>query len=202
MTTEVEISSRAVRRWHGRIKDLAAELKRQSASGYQTIIVLPSSGVADRISKALNEYDALGAANIVVGDLSSGFALPQSAINIYTEGDIFDEAVQSGQAAHAAHSSHFDRPAKSRRSQAAAFLSDFRDLKIGDYVVHIDHGIGQFQGLIQLDTSGPETSAEIYARMIGEQTKSDGRGKREFMLLTYADGAKLYAPVERLDLVQ
>jgi transcription-repair coupling factor (superfamily II helicase) len=190
-TTEVEIPSRAVRRWHGRFGDLAAELKRQSASGYQTIFVLPSSGVADRISKALNEYDALGAASVIVGDLSAGFALSQSALNIYTEGDIFDEAVHGA-----------ERPAKTKRSQAAAFLSDFRDLKVGDYVVHIDHGIGQFQGLVQLDTSGPETSAEIYARMIGAAHRNDGRGKREFMLLTYADGAKLYAPVERLDLVQ
>ena len=192
-TTEVEIPSRAVRRWHGRFGDLAAELKRQSGSGYQTVFVLPSSGVADRIGKALNEYDALGAAKIVVGDLSAGFALPQSALNVYIEGDLFDEAVHGGPG---------ERPAKVPRSHAAAFLSDFRDLKIGDYVVHIDHGIGQFQGLVQLDTSGPETSAEIYARMIGEQTKNEGQGKREFMLLTYADGAKLYAPVERLDLVQ
>src|SRR5262245_12404898 len=190
-TTEVEILSRAVRRWHGRFGDLASELKRQSASGYQTVIVLPSNGVADRISKALNEYDALGAASVIVGDLSAGFALPQSALNVYTEGDIFDEAVHGA-----------ERPAKTKRSQAAAFLSDFRDLKVGDYVVHIDHGIGQFQGLVQLDTSGPETSAEIYARMIGAAHRNDGRGKREFMLLTYADGAKLYAPVERLDLVQ
>src|SRR5262249_19482595 len=189
-TIEIELPSRAVRRWHGHFGELAAELKRQAASGYQTIFVLPSSGVADRISKALNEYDALGAARLIVGDLSAGFSLPQSALSIYTEGDIFDEAV------------HAERPAKTKRSQAAAFLSDFRDLKIGDYVVHIDHGIGQFQGLIQLDTSGPETSAEVYARMIGEQARNDGKGKREFMLLTYADGAKLYAPVERLDLVQ
>jgi transcription-repair coupling factor (superfamily II helicase) len=192
-TLEIEIPSRAVRRWHGRIGELASELKRQSASGYQTIFVLPSSGVADRIGKALNEYDALSAARVIVGDLSAGFALPQSALSVYTEGDIFDEAV---------HGAHAERPAKAKRSQVAAFLSDFRDLKIGDYVVHIDHGIGQFQGLIQLDTSGPETSAEIYARMIGEQARNDGKGKREFMLLTYADGAKLYAPVERLDLVQ
>lgn len=189
-TTEIEILSRAVRRWHGRFGDLAAELKRQTASGYQTVFVLPSSGVAERISKLLNEYDVLGAANILVGDLSSGFALPQSALNVYTEGDLFDEAV------------HVERPAKAKRSVASSFLSDFRDLKIGDYVVHIDHGIGQFQGLVQLDTSGPETSAEIYARMIGQQMKSDGKGRREFMLLTYADGAKLYVPVERLDLVQ
>jgi transcription-repair coupling factor (superfamily II helicase) len=192
-TTEVEIPSRAVRRWHGRFADLAAETKQQSKLGGQTIFVLPSSGVADRIGKTLNEYDALGAANLIVGDLSSGFALPQSQLSVYIEGDLFDEAVRAAQA---------ERPTKAKRSQAAAFLSDFRDLKIGDYIVHIDHGIGQFQGLVQLDTSGPETSAEIYARMIGAETKSDDKGKREFMLLTYADGAKLYVPVERLDLVQ
>jgi transcription-repair coupling factor (superfamily II helicase) len=198
-TTEVEIPSRAVRRWHGRFGDLSSELKRQSASGYQTFFVLPSSGVAERISKVLNDYDALGTASLVVGDLSSGFALPQSALNFYIEGDLFDEAIHGASAAPAGHA---ERATKAKRSQAAAFLSDFRDLKIGDYVVHIDHGIGQFQGLEQLDTSGPETSAEVYARMIGAQTKSDGKGKREFMLLTYADGAKLFVPVERLDLVQ
>ncbi len=189
-TTEVEIPSRAVRRWRGRFGDLAAELKRQAADGYLTTFVMPSSGVAERIGKLLNEYGALGAGVLAVGDLSTGFTLPQSALTIYTEGDLFEEAVSA------------ERPARVKRSIASSFLSDFRDLKIGDYVVHIDHGIGQFQGLEQLDTSGPETSAEIYARMIGEGTRNDGKGRREFMLLTYADGAKLYVPVERLDLVQ
>jgi transcription-repair coupling factor (superfamily II helicase) len=189
-TIEIEVPSRAVRRWHGHLADLAAEIKQQSKQGWQTVFVLPSTGVADRISKVLSDYDALGAAQIIVGDLSCGFALPQAQLSVYTEGDLFDEAVRA------------ERPTKAKRSQAAAFLSDFRDLKIGDYIVHIDHGIGQFQGLVQLDLSGPETSADIYARMIGAETKSDKNGKREFMLLTYADGAKLYVPVERLDLVQ
>ncbi len=202
--TEVSISSRAVRRWHGRFADLATELKELAAYGQQTIFVLPSTGVADRIHKVLDEYNVAGIAvtdtatkspiTITVGDLSVGFSLPGSRLSIYTEADLFDEAVHGTQPAKTA--------AKSKRSQAAAFLSDFRDLKIGDYVVHIDHGIGQFQGLVQLDTGGPETSAEIYARMTGVEAKSDKNARREFMLLTYADGAKLYAPVERLDLVQ
>lgn len=193
-TTEVEISSRAVRRWHGHIPELAGELHRHAAGGHQTIFVLPSSGVADRIRKVLSEYDALHTAEIIVGDLSVGFALPQLPLTIYTEPDLFDEATTAAQQAKS--------PAKGKRLQAAAFLSDFRDLKIGDYVVHIDHGIGQFQGLLQLNTNGPASSAEIYARMIGAETKQDSAGQREFMLLTYADGAKLYVPVERLDLVQ
>jgi transcription-repair coupling factor (superfamily II helicase) len=208
-TTEIQIVSRAVRRWHGHFADLSNELRKQVGSGHQTIFVLPSSGVADRINKLLGEYQVSGvtmtaegahepspgndpqsAIILMVGDLSVGFALPQIELTVYTEGDLFDEAVYA------------ERPAKPQRSLAAAFLSDFRDLKIGDYVVHIDHGIGQFQGLVQLNTSGPETSADIYARMIGRETKSENNGKREFMLLTYADGAKLYVPVERLDLVQ
>ncbi len=187
---EIEIASRAVRRWHGRLADLSEDLKRETESGSRTVFVMPSSGVADRIRKLLSDYDSLSGTEIVVGDLSVGFALPQAQLTVYIEGDLFDEAV------------HAERPAKAKRSQAAAFLSDFRDLKVGDYVVHIDHGIGQFQGLVQLDTSGPETSADIYARMVGSESKSAVGGKREFMLLTYADSAKLYAPVERLDLVQ
>jgi transcription-repair coupling factor (superfamily II helicase) len=195
---EISIASRAVRRWHGRFGELAAEIKELASYGQQTIFVLPSAGVADRIGKVLGEYDAIGAAALTVGDLSVGFSTPGAKLSIYTEADLFDEALHSGQPART--------PSKTKRSQAAAFLSDFRDLKIGDYIVHIDHGIAQFQGLLQLDTSGPETSAEIYARMT-DLSGDNGAGradkpKREFMLLTYADGAKLYVPVERLDLVQ
>jgi len=201
---EVEIISRSVRRWHGHVSDLARDLKQQSLIGNRTLFILPASGVADRVRKMLGEYQVSGVAyaehdpqapiQILLGDLSAGFALPLAHLIVYTEADLFDEAVHAAPPAKSA--------TKQKRSQAAAFISDFRDLKIGDYVVHVDHGIGKFQGLLQLDTSGPETSAEIYARMIGEQVKDDGKGKREFMLLTYADGARLYVPVERLDLVQ
>jgi transcription-repair coupling factor (superfamily II helicase) len=53
-------------------------------------------------------------------------------------------------------------------------------LKPGDFVVHVDHGIGRFEGLQTLETGGVS---------------------REFMLLIYAENAKLFVPVERLDLV-
>ena len=61
-------------------------------------------------------------------------------------------------------------------------MSDFRDLAVGDYVVHVEHGIGQYQGL----------------KEIGQ---GDG-GTAEFMILEYAEGARLYVPLTRLDLVQ
>ncbi len=199
-SVEIEIASRSVRRWHGHLSELAADLQQQTAASQQIIFVLPSSGVAERIREVLNEYNVVGVTMgdsatsspiaLAVGQLSVGFALPLSQLTVYTEGDIFDEAIS------------VERPAPAKRSQVGVFISDFRDLKIGDYVVHIDHGIGQFQGLMQLSTDGAPTPSSTYARMIGAETKAETGGKREFMLLVYADGAKLYVPVERLDLVQ
>jgi transcription-repair coupling factor (superfamily II helicase) len=202
-STEVEIISRAVRKWHGKLNELATELKQRDE---QTIFVLPATGIADRIRESLSEYDVnvvsdsenLPVTNYrlpttLIGDLSVGFSLPASQLTFYTERDLFDEAI---------HVERRTGKAKATRSQAAAFLSDFRDLKIGDYVVHIDHGIGQFQGLFQLDAAGgTTTAADNYARAIGTTTQTK-EAKREFMLLTYAEGTKLYVPVERLDLVQ
>jgi transcription-repair coupling factor (superfamily II helicase) len=205
--TEVEIPSRSVRRWHGRLSDLADDLKQRTAAGEKTVFVLPSAGVADRIRDVLGEYEVTGVTTyahaaqmtqpdspivLTVGELSVGFALPQSRLTVYIENDIFDEAI---------HVERRTKTTKAARSQAAAFLSDFRDLKVGDYVVHIDHGIGQFQGLFQMQADGQQTASDTYARMIGEQTPRKD-AKREFMLLTYAAGARLYVPVERLDLVQ
>ena len=187
---EIPMASRAVRRWHGRLGELVADLKRRANSGERTVFLLPTSGVADRVRNVLLEYQALGAAEILLGELSVGFALPRVPVTFYTEADLFDEPVAP------------KRTEKARRAQTGAFLSDFRDLKVGDYVVHIDHGIGQFQGLMQLDTGGPESSAEIYARLTGQSSEQTARPRREFMLLTFAEGTKLYVPVERLDLVQ
>jgi transcription-repair coupling factor (superfamily II helicase) len=201
--TDIELISRAVRKWHGSLSDLAADLKQRDE---QTIFVLPSAGIADRIREALSDYDVTVTTateglpstvyrlpSTLIGDLSVGFSLPQAQLTFYTERDLFDEAI---------HVERRTGKTKAVRSQAAAFLSDFRDLKIGDYVVHIDHGIGQFQGLFQLDTSGGTTAAaDNYARAIGAATQTK-EAKREFMLLTYAEGTKLYVPVERLDLVQ
>jgi transcription-repair coupling factor (superfamily II helicase) len=196
---EMNIPSRSVRRWRGHLADLARELKTPASPTAQTIFVLPASGVAERLRDVLHEYQVTGVTmgadetaapiRIIRGDLSVGFALPDSDLVVYTERDLFDELTAA------------ERPAAPRRTRSAAFLSDFRDLKIGDYVVHVDHGIGQFQGLLQLSTEQSVSPVEAYARMIAGEAKAIS-AKREFMLLTYADGARLYVPVERLDLVQ
>ncbi|HEV8429211.1 MAG TPA: transcription-repair coupling factor [Pyrinomonadaceae bacterium] len=193
---EVEWQAQSTLRYHGRVADLAAEVSRSVEDATTTLFVMPSLGVAERIVEILNEYkietrlaftsetsDAGICRPVVVtvGRLSGGFELPQSRLIIHVEADVFDETADSVER-RPAGAERLQRTEKRRRkSKAAAFLSDFRDLKPNDYVVHIDHGVARFGGLQSLDL-GPRTG--------------------EFMLLFYADEAKLYVPVERLDLVQ
>ena len=120
---------------------------------------------------------------VTVGRLSAGFEMPDAKLVVHVESDLFDEAADTSleRRAQTADGSRQKAPAKRKRLKTAAFLSDFRDLKVDDFVVHIDHGIARFGGLQTLDL-GPRSG--------------------EFMLLFYAEEAKLYVPVERLDLVQ
>ena len=102
--------------------------------------------------------------------MPEGVVLPEANLVLFGSRDLFDEAEVSA-----------GRPQR-QKSKVSAFLSDFRDLAIGDYVVHVEHGIGQYQGL-------------------KEVPQEDG-GTAEFMVLEYAEGARLYVPLTRLDLVQ
>ena len=194
---EVEWLSQSTLRYHGRVADLAAEVTRSVEDSRATLFVMPSLGVAERIVEILNEYkietrltfttEASDPTSwrpviVTVGHLSGGFELPQSRVIVHVEADVFDETADVGDRRPVGATDRIQRTErKKRKSKAAAFLSDFRDLKPNDYVVHIDHGVARFGGLQTLDL-GPRTG--------------------EFMLLYYADEAKLYVPVERLDLVQ
>jgi transcription-repair coupling factor (superfamily II helicase) len=191
---EMEWQAQSTLRYHGRIADLAAEVTRSVEEGKTTLFVMPSLGVAERIVEILNEYkietrlafttessERYQPVVVTVGRISGGFELPQSRLIIHVEADVFDETADIVERRPAGAERFQKTEKKKRKSKTAAFLSDFRDLKAGDYVVHIDHGVARFGGLQTLDL-GPRTG--------------------EFMLLFYADEAKLYVPVERLDLVQ
>ena len=195
---EFEWQAQSTMRYHGRVADLATSVTRAADDGRTTLFVLPSLGVAERVTQILAEYQVESRLSLIaessdtvshvpavvtVGRLSGGFALPQSRLIVHVETDIFDEAADSyeRQVPGAGAEGRRQRDGKKKRSKTAAFLSDFRDLRPNDFVVHIDHGIAKFGGLQTLD--------------LGSRTG-------EFMLLFYADDAKLYVPVERLDLVQ
>ena len=149
-----------------------------ATKGETTLFVAATPGRAERTIELLKEYDVFAvpveraedaryaAVLVAVGGLSRGFRLPDAGLQIYAEADVFEEE---------------RRAPERRRSATKAFLSDLRDLKVGDLVVHVDHGIGMFVGLKQIGV---------------------GDSMQEFLELRYAGDDKLFVPVERLDLVQ
>lgn len=168
-SVEIEMLSRSTRNFHGDVLAFTREFDQAGTIAVQT------PGMAERLAEMLRDYDVfLPVESIRIGSLSSGFELPAARLAIFTERDIFGETTSlSGDSG--------PKPkTRSQKSKLGAFISDFRDLKAGDYVVHVDHGISRFEGLQTISSQGMD---------------------REFMLLIYADNAKLFVPVERMDLV-
>ncbi|MGE4055687.1 MAG: CarD family transcriptional regulator, partial [Vicinamibacterales bacterium] len=163
---------------NGRFGDWVAELRRLKDDRQTVLFVAATPGRAERTIEVLKEYDLLAvpvdqsddaryaAVLVSVGSLSRGFRLPDAGLAVYAEPDVFEEE---------------RRAPERRRAATRAFLSDLRDLKPGDLVVHVDHGIGAFVGLKQIGF---------------------GDSVQEFLELRYAGDDKLFVPVERLDLVQ
>src|ERR1043165_3585207 len=157
---EVEWQAQSAMRYYGRIIDLVSYVKKGAEEKRTTLFVMPSLGVAERISEILSEYnvdtrlaltgdtsDVTDARPVVitVGRLSSGFELPKSWLIVHVESDVFDETADTVERRGAVGDTR--KEGRKRRSKTAAFLSDFRDLKPNDYVVHIDHGVARFGGL-------------------------------------------------------
>ncbi len=164
---EIRLVARAVRRYAGDLKGLVADLK---GRGGRSVLYLGTAGRAERLSEVLCDEELApgegAAVEVRVGTLSRGFELSEPALLVLADGDVFPEEV------------HVHR---GRGRGVRSFLSDFRDLRVGDLVVHQDHGIGRFEGLETLDIGGL---------------------RREFMVLGYQAGDKLKVPVDAFDRVQ
>jgi transcription-repair coupling factor (superfamily II helicase) len=181
-----QVSSQPAMEFRGRVGDWIADIRQARERGDAVLFVADSAGRAERTVEILRDYDIVAvpvedadgahaaAVLIAVGTLSRGFRLAEAALQVYAETDVFEEE---------------RRPSEKRRSLAQTFLSDLRDLKVGDLVVHVDHGIGEFVGLKQLATTGQAAP--------GARTDL-----QEFLELRYHGDDKLFVPVERLDLIQ
>lgn len=136
--------------------------------------LLKHLGVRCRVRKGtfdpawLREAKGDDDAQIVVGPLSRGAVVPGEGLAFVTEEEIF------GGRAHRTR-------AKKARSDAAPFLEDLRSLTVGDFVVHAEHGIGRYLGLVHKEVGGLVV---------------------DLLVVEYAGGDKLYLPVYRLNQIQ
>ncbi|MGH9699905.1 MAG: transcription-repair coupling factor [Candidatus Acidiferrales bacterium] len=179
-------------RYHGNVPAFMAEVRSRLAAGEQVMVSAGTTGELERFADICHEYElpyrvgeleenatvtrlaqeeSGGNTPVMVlikAPTAEGFVIPDAKIALYGNADLFETLPPPSTRARS-------------RPKTASFFSDFSDLKPGDYVVHVDHGIGQFEGLRQVVVEG---------------------ASGEFMLLRYSGDAKLYVPLARLDLVQ
>lgn len=165
----------------GNLKLLAEEINTWRRAGRAVVILAAGYQSAQHLLGFLreNNIDAFYAGNleghvksgnvvISVGNLYSGFELPGCRVVVITEQDIYSQRKKL-------------KKLKRKQSRQAERLAPFVDLKAGDYVVHFNHGIGRYLGVVPLTIGGI---------------------KKEYLLVQYAGEDKLYVPVDQVGFIQ
>jgi transcription-repair coupling factor (superfamily II helicase) len=155
---------------------MAGQVRSLSESGYSVVLCAASAGGAERLSGLLAEEGlvvpvagpsddlALPGARIVVGSVDRGFVLPGCRVAVLAESDITGRM----------------RPHRQARTRARPVDGFFDDLAPGSYVVHRQHGVALYGGMV---------------------TRTMGGATRDYLLLEYRGGDRLYLPTDQIDLL-
>jgi transcription-repair coupling factor (superfamily II helicase) len=198
--SEIEFATRTTMRFHGAISALIGQLRTLMENEARVLIAAANQGEVERLAGLLQEY---GVAYRIGSRVAQGASATVYSESSYLAGDLKTPVIVRAAVANGVQVLDLDRATARqmvvigandlnddadvrarpvRKSKTAAFVSDFRDLAIGDYVVHVEHGIARYDGL----------------RTIEQQDQPP----LELMILTFAEDAKLYVPLTRLDLIQ
>ncbi|OEG00295.1 transcription-repair coupling factor [Vulcanibacillus modesticaldus] len=175
----VNFVSRNMQNFHGQINVLKSELSRWKKSGVNTVFLAADMERAKRLQRVLEDYGMevdiltqsidINPANsvIIIGNLQSGFEMSSIRLAIITEGEVFSKKQRKAR--------------KTVQQTNTERIKNYTDLRVGDYVVHVNHGIGKYIGIQTLEINGIH---------------------KDYLQIKYAGNDKLYVPIEQIDLVQ
>ncbi|HLS42124.1 MAG TPA: transcription-repair coupling factor [Paenalcaligenes sp.] len=169
-----------------RAEDPVAALRKEIAnSSRRTVLCADSAGRRETLSQMLHDFginisgqshdlqsffDSDDSFAVVVAPLSQGFALQEAALSILTENDLYPTQARTQRR----------RSRQDSTTDVEAMVRDLSELREGDPVVHTEHGIGRYRGLVEMDL---------------------GEGPVELLHLEYAKEATLYVPVAQLHVI-
>lgn len=161
----------------GNMEYLLEEIKEKIKRGYRIVVLAGTSARAQRLSAAFRDEDLPcvykdkideireGTIITTFGSISRGMEFPDVKLSIISDKEVFNEKKERKRT--------FNKKGKK--------IESFTDMRVGDFVVHVNHGIGVFKGINELIIEGI---------------------KKDYLVLEYQGGDTLYVPVEQLDLVQ
>lgn len=165
--------------YHGQLDFLIDDIKKKKEDGVKILILSGTKSRGERLIQTLRERDIEssykdnvldiqdGEVVVTYGNQLSGFEFPELKICVVSDKGVFGEA---------------KRKIKSKKNKkGVGKIKSFTDLKLGDYVVHVNHGIGVYKGIKQLEIKGH---------------------KKDYLVISYLKNDILYVPVEQLDMIQ
>ena len=178
--TTIEISGVQLNNYQGQLDYLIDDLIKKKEEKYRILILsgtrtrgerlvktLRDRGIESSYSEKINDI-AMGQIIITFGNLVNGFECKELKVCVISDKEVFGEAKRK-------------LSKRKKNKKGVSKIKSFAELKPGDYVVHVNHGIGVYKGIKQIDVSG---------------------NKRDYLDIVYDKGDKLYVPVEQLDMIQ
>ncbi len=165
----VNVVSRTMQDFHGQMNVLKAEMERWKKSNMRVIMLAGDDERAERIRRVLDDYE-IEAPEIMKGHLQGGFELPSAHLIVITESELFAQKQRK-----------MRKGSSAKQIDNAERIKSYTELKVGDYVVHQNHGIGKYLGIGTLEVAGIH---------------------KDYMHIMYAGGDKLSVPIEQIDLIQ
>ena len=172
------LQSKSVNPYNNSFETLTRDLKRLKRSGYRVVLLSGSRTRAKRLAEDLRDYDLSsfysedlehevlsGEIMVSYGHVSEGYEYPLLKFMVISETDIFGKVKKK----------------KKRKTYEGQKILNFAELKIGDYVVHENHGLGIYQGIEKIEVD---------------------KVAKDYMKISYAGGGNLYIPATQLDLIQ
>ncbi|HRY53305.1 MAG TPA: transcription-repair coupling factor [Spirochaetia bacterium] len=158
----LKLGSEQPRSFFGNIQYFKEELANLLKSGYSAYVVAETEIQAERIASLLKDF----AIEVLVAPLSAGFVLPSFKLLVIQENEIFGRR---------------KRVPKSVKTARSAAIDTFVELAPGDYVVHVNYGIGRFSAIERMKVLGLE---------------------RDYIKVEYAEDEVVFVPIEQANLVQ
>ncbi|OPX23437.1 MAG: transcription-repair coupling factor [Candidatus Latescibacteria bacterium 4484_107] len=150
--------------YEGDLKRLREDIAERLKGHFEVTICCDNQGQADRLAELLEEQT--GRIRIEVGGFHEGFVFPEAKVFLLNDHEVF---------------SRYRRRRRTRKFRKGVALPGITALARGDFIVHVDHGIGRYRGIETLEIDGI---------------------KRDCLLLHYRENDKLYVPVGQLDRVR
>lgn len=163
----VNFVCRAMQDFHGQMNLLKAEMERWKKAGAKVLVLASGEERIERVRRVLQDYQ-IDEPTIVNGNLQSGFELPSIHLVVITEGEMFSQKQRKARKIE-------------KKIENAERIKSYTELKVGDYVVHVNHGIGKYVGIGTLEINGLH---------------------KDYMHIVYAGGDKLSVPIEQIEMVQ